>query len=58
MKEFRIGFRSLIRGQLYPISKVEKTTTKFYGKSTDGLRVTVLDSELELVTFLPKKLVD
>lgn len=57
-EEFRISFGSLIRGQLYPISKIQKTESKFYGKTVNGLKVWILDGELELTTFLPKKLVE
>lgn len=56
--EFKISFGSLIRGQLYPIAKMERTESTFYGKKTKGLKVTVFDGELELTSYLPKKLVE
>lgn len=58
MEDFRIGFSSLKRGQLYPILSLTKTDSKFYGKVVKGLKATILDDDLELVTYLPKKLAD
>ena len=57
-EEFRISFSCLKRGELYPIQKVERTESKFHGKVTKGVKVYFLDEELELVTYLPKKLVE
>ena len=57
-EEFKVGFSSLMRGELYPIVKAEKTESKFYGKTVKGMRLVILDDELEIVTYLPKKCVE
>ena len=57
-EEFKVGFSSLERGQLYPIVNIEKTESKFYGKVVKGLKVEILDGELKLVTYLPKKMLE
>ena len=57
-EDFKVGFSSLERGQLYPIVQIEKTESKFYGKTVSGMKVNVLDGDLKLVTYLPKEMVD
>ncbi|KAK3908986.1 Breast cancer type 2 susceptibility protein-like protein [Frankliniella fusca] len=56
-EEFQVGFSTLTRGELYPIKKIERSETRFGNKLVKGIKVTVLDGSLELVTFLPKKVV-
>ena len=59
MEEFKISFGCLNRGQLYPIVSAEKTVSEFYGKKSNGIKVKIVDEDdLELTTWLPKKLVD
>ena len=57
-EEFRVSFSRLTRGKLLPILKAEKTESSFYGKKSVGIKVTLDDDDLEIVTWLPKKLVE
>ena len=57
-EEFKVSFSRLTRGKLIPILKAEKTERQFYGKKSNGIKVTLLDDELEIVKWLRKKLCD
>lgn len=57
-EECKVAFNCLIRGQLYPIEEIERSVKTFHGSKTKGLKVVVLDGELELATYLPKCVVD
>lgn len=57
-EEFKVSFGSLKKGTLYPIKAIERTESTFHGKVVKGMKVTLLDDELELVTYLPKKCVE
>jgi len=57
-EEFKVSFGSLQKGVLYPIKAIERTESTFHGKIVKGFKVTLLDDELELVTYLPKKCVE
>ncbi|KAK3916802.1 Succinate dehydrogenase assembly factor 2-B, mitochondrial [Frankliniella fusca] len=58
MEEFHVGFSSLTRGVLYPIVKIEKTESKINGRMVQGMKSFVLDDDLQLTTYLPKKVMD
>ena len=57
-EEVKISFDMLERGALYPITHIERTESKFYGKTVNGIKVNVDDDGTSIVTYLPKKLVD
>lgn len=57
-EEIKISFDTLERGQMYPIIKIERTESCFYGKKVAGLKVTIDDDGTQLITYLPKKLVE
>lgn len=57
-QEFRVSFERLDKGTLYKIIKLEKSETKFYGKTTQGVKAHLEDGEIVLTTFLPKKVVE
>ncbi|KAK3933212.1 Phosphoribosylaminoimidazole-succinocarboxamide synthase [Frankliniella fusca] len=56
-EEFTISFSSLERGQMYPIKMIQRTESTFNGKLVRGIKVVILDDDVELVTYLPSKLV-
>lgn len=55
---FKVGFSKLTRGQLYPIVKVVVKEEMFNGKTTKLLETTVLDEDVDIVTYLPKKVIE
>ncbi|KAK3907214.1 2-isopropylmalate synthase [Frankliniella fusca] len=57
-EEFKVAFNCLIRGQLYPIKEIERTEKVFNGRKVQGLKVIILDEDLELTTYLPKFILD
>ena len=57
-EEFKVGFSTLEVGVLYPIVCAVRTEGNFHGRVTKGIKVVILDGELELTTYLPKKTAD
>ena len=57
-EEFKVGFNTLTRGALYPILSCVRTETTIRGKVVKGLKVEIVDDELTLVTYVPKKVMD
>ena len=57
-EEFKVGFNTLNRGELYPISKIVRTECTIRGNVVKGLKAEIVDDELALNVYLPKKVVE
>lgn len=58
MEDFKVCFAALTKGQLYRIIKAEREDKKFYGKTVNSIKLTLLDDDIEISTYLPKKVAE
>lgn len=58
-EEFRVSFGDLERGKLFPIKKIEELEYNISnGIKKKSLKALIIDDELEIYPYLPKKVMD